>query len=111
MLIAAQLAGLAILGALLAFDTRDDPNYRTLGAYTQPAPARDAIAVMFDPAMTEAELRRVVTGAGARIVDGPTTTNAFVLEVPAARTREAVQKLRAERMVLFAEPLGARAHR
>jgi anti-sigma factor RsiW len=111
MLIAAQLAGLAILGTLLAFDNRDDPNYRTLGAYAQPAPARDAIAVMFDPAMTEAELRRVVTRAGARIVDGPTTTNAFVLEVPAAQTHEAVQKLRAERTVLFAEPLGARADR
>ena len=66
---------------------------------------------MFDPAITEAELRRVVTGAGARIVDGPTTTHAFVLEVPAAQSAEAVQKLRAERMVRFAEPLGARTER
>ncbi len=74
-------------------------------------PAGDAIAVMFDPAITEAELRRVVTGAGARIVDGPTTTHAFVLEVPAARSDEAVRKLRAERLVRFAEPLGARADR
>ena len=66
---------------------------------------------MFDPAITEAELRRVVTGAGARIVDGPTATHAFVLEVPAAQSGEAVQRLRAERMVRFAEPLGARAER
>lgn len=111
MLVAAQLAGLALLGALLTFDPLDDPPYRTLGGYTLPAPGRDAIAVMFDPAITEAEMRRVLTSAGARIVDGPTTTNAFVLEVPAAQSADAVQKLRAARMVLFAEPLGARADR
>ncbi len=111
MLIAAQFAGLAILGTLLALDTAprtELPDARRLRA---PAPTGDAIAVMFDPAITEAELRRVVTGAGARIVDGPTTTHAFVLEVPAAQSGEAVQKLRAERMVRFAEPLGARAER
>jgi putative zinc finger protein len=111
MLVAAQLAALAILGTLLTVDTGNDPSYRTLGSYAQPASTRDAIAVMFDPAMTEAELRRVVTGAGARIVDGPTATHAFVLEVPAAQSPAALQKLRAERSVLFAEPLGARADR
>ena len=110
MLIAAQLAGLVILGTLLALEPRHEPSYRTLGAAAAPAP-REAIAVMFDPAITEAELRRVITGAGARIVDGPTTTHAFVLEVPAAQSGEAVQKLRAERMVRFAEPLGARTER
>ena len=111
MLMAAQFAGLVILGTLVAVDNLREPSYRTLGAYARPAPAGDAIAVMFDPAITEAELRRVVTGAGARIVDGPTTTHAFVLEVPAARSDEAVRKLRAERLVRFAEPLGARADR
>jgi hypothetical protein len=111
MLVAAQLAGLALLGALLTLDTREEPSFRTLGAQTRPTPARDAIAVMFDPLITEAEMRRVLTSAGARIVDGPTSTNAFVLEVPAAKSGEAVQKLRAARMVLFAEPLGARMDR
>ena len=111
MLIAAQFAGLAILGTLLTLDTREEPGYRTLGSPVRPASTGDAIAVMFDPAITEAELRRVVTGAGARIVDGPTTTHAFVLEVPPARSREAVAKLRAERLVRFAEPLGARTDR
>jgi hypothetical protein len=111
MLIAAQLAGLVILGTLLTLDTRDEPGFRTLGAKVQPAAAGEAIAVMFDPAITEAELRRVVTASGGRIVDGPTATHAFVLEVPAAQTGDAVQKLRAEPMVRLAEPLGARAGR
>jgi len=110
MLIAAQLAGLVILSTLLALEPRQEASYRTLGAAAAPA-RREAIAVMFDPAITEAELRRVITGAGARIVDGPTATHAFVLEVPAPQSGEAVQKLRAERMVRFAEPLGARTER
>jgi anti-sigma factor RsiW len=111
MLIAAQFAGLAFLGTLLALDTRQEPSYQTLGVHTGPTPTREAIAVMFDPAITEAELRRVITEAGARIVDGPTTTHAFVLEVPGALAGDAVRKLRAERMVRFAEPLGPGAQR
>jgi len=111
MLVAAQLAGLVILGSLVAFNVRDDPSYRTLGAAAPAASPNDAIAVMFDPATTEGEMQRVLTKAGARIVDGPTTTNAFVLEVPATRAADAVLKLRAEHQVLFAEPLGARANR
>lgn len=108
MLMAAQVAGLAILGTMLASETRDEAPYRTLGAYTPAAPAGDSIAVMFDPAITEGEMRRLLDSAGARIVDGPTSTAAFVLAVPAGRADAAVQKLRAERKVLFAEPLGAR---
>ena len=111
MLVAAQLAALAVLATLLAADFGDEPSYRTLGTYTHPAPGRDAIAVMFDPGITEAEMRRVLAAARARIVDGPTTTNALVLEVPTAQAGEAIRKLRAERLVLFAEPLGARASR
>ena len=109
MLMAAQLAGLAILGTMLVAETPvDNAPYKTLGAYTRPTGAGDSIAVMFDPAITEGEMRRLLESAGARIVDGPTATAAFVLEVPAGRSGAAVQKLRAERKVLFAEPLGAR---
>ena len=90
--------------------SRDEPSYRTLGAYTQPAPTRDAIAVMFDPAITEAEMRRVLTGARCpdrrRSRRRPTRS---CWKCRPRRSGEAVQKLRAERMVLFAEPLGARA--
>jgi anti-sigma factor RsiW len=107
-LMAAQLAALAVLGTVLALDTHNDPDYRTLGAHTSSAtPARGTIAVIFEPATTEAELRQVITGAGARIVDGPTTTNAFVLEVPAGQSAGALRVLRAERRVRFAEALGA----
>jgi len=108
-LMAAQLAGLVVLGTLLALENGDEPTFRTLGSGGSTAPSGEAIAVMFDPTITEAELRRVVSGIGARIVDGPTTTHAFVLEVPASASSEAVEKLRAEPSVRFAEPLGARS--
>jgi hypothetical protein len=111
MLMAAQLAALAVLGTMLASQTGDEAPYRTLGARVSATPSGDAIAVMFDPTITEGEIRRLLQSAGARIVDGPTATSAFVLEVPAGHSSAAVEKLRAEQKVLFAEPLGARAER
>ena len=109
MLMAAQLAALAILGTLLAFDADNEPTYRTLGSATLPAPSGETIAVMFDPATSEAELRGVINAIGARVVDGPTATHAYVLELPADRSSAAVEKLRAVPSVRLAEPLGAKA--
>jgi len=111
MLLAAQLAAVAVLGTMLVSETRDDAPYRTLGAPVRGVAAGDSIAVRFDPTITESEMRRLLDSAGARIVDGPTATAAFLLEVPVGHSDAAVQKLRAERKVLFAEPLGARAER
>ncbi len=108
-LMAAQLAGLAILGTLLAGDAGDGPTFRTLGSPGRFASSGEAIAVMFDPAITEAELRAAVTRIGGRLVDGPTTTNAYVLEVPAGQSSDAVEKLRADSKVRLAEPLGSRS--
>ena len=111
MLMAAQLAGLAVLATMLVSETPNEAPYRTLGAYARAAPAGDSIAVMFDPAITEGEMRRLLASTGARIVDGPTATAAFVLEVPVGGSDAAIRKLRAERKVRFAEPLGAQPQR
>lgn len=72
---------------------------------------RDAVAVMFDPAITESDMRRILLGVGARIVDGPSSTNVFVLEIPGERTDRALQSLRAEPRVRLAERLGPRTNR
>ncbi len=106
-LLAAQLAAIAVLGSLLVTDSRNEATYHMLGASNRSTQSRDAIAVIFDPSITESELRRVVSGVGARIVDGPTSMNAFVLEVPATQLDHAVQGLRAEHSVRFAARLGA----
>jgi hypothetical protein len=48
---------------------------------------------------------------GARVVDGPTPTGVFVLEVPEERAAQALQVLRAEPAVRLAERLGPRTSR
>jgi len=108
-LLAAQLAGLVVLGTLLAGDAGDNPTFRTLGSPGGFATSGETVVVMFDPATTEAELRAAVSRVGGRLVDGPTTTNAYVLQVPNGRSSDAVEKLRADAKVRLAEPLGARA--
>lgn len=105
-LLAAQLAAIAVLGTLLAMDGSRDANYSTLGALDPSAHTPGAIAVIFDPRTPESEIRRAVRNAGARIVDGPTATNAYVLEVPADESSRAARALRGDRAVRFAQPLG-----
>ena len=105
-LLAAQLAAIAVLGTLLATDTRDVASYRTLGVSNASAKLHDTIAVMFDPGITESEMQRIVLGVGARIVDGPTSTDVYLLEIPAERSDQALQALRTDRGVRLAERLG-----
>ncbi len=108
--IAAQLVVIAVLGILLLSDT-DGPTYRTLSARSATVPATGNLVVVFDPATTEAEVQRILRGAGARIVDGPTQANAYVLEVPRGQTDRAAQAIKAERAALVVEPLGRQGAR
>jgi anti-sigma factor RsiW len=110
-LIAAQFSAIILLGTVFATSERDEPSFRTLGAAGPSAQIPDAVAVMFDPAITAPQIRQIILGAGARIVDGPTPADVFVLELPAGRTEQALQALRAERAVRLAEPLGPRTGR
>ncbi|MDE2002776.1 MAG: zf-HC2 domain-containing protein [Betaproteobacteria bacterium] len=105
-LVAAQLAAIAVLATLLATDGSRDAKYSTLGAVDPSTHAPGAIAVIFDPGTPESEIRRAVRDAGARIVDGPTATHAYVLEVPATESSRAARALRGDRVVRFAQPLG-----
>jgi hypothetical protein len=82
--------------------------YRTLGAATaSPAPAEGGarFAVVFDPRTTEGRLREIVRDSGARIVDGPTASAAYVLETTRDRGPAALAALRAASGVVLAEPL------
>lgn len=77
--------------------------YRTLGA--TPVIAAGNIIVMFRPDLTEAGLRGVLHDSGARLVDGPTSANAYVLRVPDGRRSAALQSLRAQSAVTLAQPI------
>ena len=104
--IAAQFAGIIMLAAWVAMPVGESTGlFRTLGApATQTAPG-GRVAVMFVPEVAESELRRIVQTAGARLVDGPTESNAYVLEIPAGNRDAILTALRAEPAVMLAQPL------
>jgi hypothetical protein len=66
----------------------------------------DAI-IIFDPRASEADLRRVLQRAGARIVDGPTAHGAYVVRFAVRDAVPAVKVLRADGTVLRVEILSA----
>ena len=109
--IAAQLAVIAILGGVVIVGGDSPAVYRTLGSGSASAVTTGSLVVVFDPATTEADLRRMLRDIGARLIDGPTRTNAYVLEVPETRREQAVRVLRNERAVVLVESLGPKANR
>jgi anti-sigma factor RsiW len=108
---AAQFAVIIALGTLLLAAPQAPAPYRTLGAGDQTRPTTGTLVVVFDPATREAEVQRILRGAGARIVDGPTQANAYVLQVPAGQTERAAQAIRSERAAVLVERLGLQSAR
>ena len=76
--------------------------FHALGA---PPDMRGNVVVMFRPSTTEQELRRILRGSGARIVDGPTVTGVYLLDLPNTRRDAGIAALRRESAVLLAQSL------
>jgi len=93
--VAAEFAMIVVLGGLLLTSADGPALYRTLGASDAGAPAAGSLVVVFDPATSQAEVQRILRSAGARIVDGPTVANAYVLEVPSGQAGRAAQAISA----------------
>ena len=108
---AAQFAVIIALGTLLLSGAEGPALYRTLGASNAAAPTTGTLVVVFEPATTEAEVRRILRSAGARIVDGPTRANAYVLDVRSGQAERAAQTLRGERAAVLVERLGLQSTR
>jgi hypothetical protein len=100
----AQACVIVLLAALLARPDEAGTNYRVLGAASA---AQGQAVVMFKPDTPERELRRIVRASGARIVDGPTVTDAYVVGIDGDQVAPVLARLRAEPAVLLAEPLSA----
>lgn len=100
--LAAQSAAIVALGVLLALPGKDAASYRTLGASKNIA---GNAVVVFEPGTTEHDLRQMLAANGARIVDGPTVTDAYLLSLPSDRLESSLRMLRAEKGVKLAEPL------
>jgi hypothetical protein len=101
--LAIQSVALAAAVGLAIRPTAPPAAYRALGA--EPASARGDVVVIFRPQTREVEMRAALRAAGARLVDGPTAANGYVLDIPAQRRASAVSGLRRDPGVLLAEPI------
>jgi anti-sigma factor RsiW len=99
---AAALLALAI-GLASVLPAQDGGAYRTLGA--APAAAQANAVVRFRPEATELAIRRALQVSGARVVDGPTASGAYLLQLPMPHREDALKQLREDGAVLLAESL------
>jgi len=100
------LPAAAAVALIVAIAPRQDEGaYRLLGS-DQAAPVGNAI-VLFAPDTAERDLRAALKHAGARLVDGPTASGAYIVQVPAQRRGDALADLRATPQVVLAEPVDA----
>lgn len=107
-MIAAQFAAILVLASLVVIGSNElTAPYRTLGAADSAARSPASLVVVFDPATTELDLRRMLRAVDARIVDGPTQANAYLLDVPPNAQERAIRALKADRRVVLVEPLRA----
>ena len=98
------------LGVLMSPSLRPAPNadaYHALGA--APAAEPGNVVVIFRPDTTEKAMREALKASGARLVDGPTAADAYVLRVPAAQRDAALSSLRARREIVLAQPVDSAA--
>jgi anti-sigma factor RsiW len=107
--LAAQFGVIFALGWAVVQPDRAVPQYRLLAAAGVPAHAAGDLVVVFDPATPQREVTRILRGAGARVVDGPTASNGLVLAVPKGHLQPVLTSLRAEPLVVLAAPLEAEA--
>lgn len=101
---ALQAAAIAALVAIIGVPPNSPPTYRGLGS----ADTTTAnLVVTIRPQTTEQALRRLLQAQQARIVGGPTVTDAYLLRVPPGRETAIAAALRADPAIALAEPLAA----
>jgi hypothetical protein len=104
---AAAAAAVALFLMVPQADRQAAPTYRLLG--TEKPRATGNVIVLFAPDATERELRTALEDAGGRLVDGPTASGAYIVQVAPEKRPEALQRLRATSHVMLAEPVDAGA--
>ena len=92
---------LILVGALIATTARNEP-YRALGS--APAAIEANALAVFRADATEQQMREALRAAGARIVGGPTISDAYLLRM-ADLQPETLARLRAQPGVLRVESL------
>ncbi|BBB67648.1 hypothetical protein UNDYM_3395 [Undibacterium sp. YM2] len=103
---AAQTAVIVGLVAFMALPRQDDSSYRVLGSGER---SSGNIVVVFKPETTVKDIQRIMSINDARIIDGPTVTNAYLLNVDDARLEQSIRELRSEVGIELVESLGSGA--
>jgi hypothetical protein len=105
--LAAQCAVVAVLAAFaLRTPAAPEPQaFHTLSAAPSPVSSQDTLLVVFDPRLTDAQLRELLGANHARIVDGPNATGAFLVATPPGQAEPVRNALRASPGVAMAERL------
>ncbi len=96
-------AGLLIVIVQMQFSTpKLAGDYQALAS---PATEAATAVVRFRPEATEAQIRHSLNESGARLVDGPTVTDAYVVRLPRNRYAASLDKLRKDPAVALVEAL------
>jgi anti-sigma factor RsiW len=104
----AALAAASVAALVVTAMPMRSPADHTYTALGSPRAAMSGNAViMFTPDTSERQFRTLLSGAGARVVDGPTASGGYVLHVPDAQREATLAKLRAATSVVLAEPIDA----
>ena len=107
-LVAAQVGFVVALAAVLS-PTGEPAPYQALSSADEPVAGN--VIVVFSPDLRERDMRRVLRASNARLVEGPTMADAYVLSVPAVERSAALATLRAETGVVLAQPVDRAATR
>ena len=101
---APALLSLGLLAAI-GYTLRPLPPAGEYHALAAPAETSATAVVRFHPDATEAQIRQSLKNSGARLVDGPTVSDAYVVRLPREQYAAALDKLRKAPGVALVEAL------
>ena len=101
----AQLALIAVLATVALMQAQSGAEYRTLAASGSTLHPSGSLVVMFAPQTSVAAVGSLLRGLGARVIDGPTASNAYVLRVLPGRQVQVLAALHREHSVVLAQAL------
>jgi anti-sigma factor RsiW len=93
------------LAVAIGFTLRPAPPAGEYVGLNAPAQAGATAVVRFRPDATEAQIRKSLKESGARLVDGPTVSDAYVVQLPREHYAAALDKLRRQPGVALVEAL------
>lgn len=104
---AAPLAAAAAIVAAVSLPTQAPVNHTYAALGSAPTRQPGNVIVMFKPDTSERQLSAALSDIAGRVVDGPTTTGAYVLSVAPGTRDAAVNRLRGNAQITLAEPIDA----